>query len=221
MCSSQHGEVGAQVYRGVQGVLGAFPAIGLAGRRFRVRRTRWGADPLFRGSYSYCPADGRAADMDALAAPVVPEPNPDPGCEGRAAAPGDAALPRVMFAGEATHRSYFGTVHGAFFSVRIHLEFLGFEMKAFLSMSYHEQRAVGVSLGFGMVQLQWDAACCQANAEVASCHICSTPAPAAHSAQGSSNKSFLCRPEQCDAHLFSMRRRQCWRLSSVRRPGSC
>ena len=106
----------------MQGVLDAFPAIGLAGRRFRVRRTRWGADPLFRGSYSYCPADGRAADMDALAAPVVPEPDPDPGCEGRAAAPSGAALPRVMFAGEATHRSYFGTVHGAFFSVRTHAD---------------------------------------------------------------------------------------------------
>ena len=108
----------------MQGVLDTFPAIGLAGRRFRVRRTRWGADPLFRGSYSYCPANGRASDMDALAAPVVPEQNPEQGREGRAAAPCNAALPRVMFAGEATHRSYFGTVHGAFFSVRTHIDVL-------------------------------------------------------------------------------------------------
>lgn len=132
MCSSQHGEVGAQVYRGVQGVLDAFPAIGLAGRRFRVRRTRWGADPLFRGSYSYCPADGRAADMDALAAPVVPEQNPDQGSEGKGTAPGGAALPRVMFAGEATHRSYFGTVHGAFFSVRTLRDLLSLGWRMFV-----------------------------------------------------------------------------------------
>ena len=107
----------------MQGVLDAFPAIGLAGRRFRVRRTRWGADPLFRGSYSYCPADGRAADMDALAAPVMPELGADPDREGRDAGRSDAALPRVLFAGEATHRSYFGTVHGAFFSVRTSEDF--------------------------------------------------------------------------------------------------
>ena len=137
------GRMGVQVYRGVQGVLDAFPAIGLAGRRFRVRRTRWGADPLFRGSYSYCPADGRAADMDALAAPVVPELNPDPGCEGGAAAPGNAALPRVMFAGEATHRSYFGTVHGAFFSVRAHVDLLMCEMMGFLSVSYLPWHSTG------------------------------------------------------------------------------
>lgn len=127
-------EWAGQVYRGVQSVLDAFPAIGLAGRSFRVRRTRWGADPLFRGSYSYCPADGRAADMDTLAAPVVPEPNADPGGEGRAAAPG-GALPRVMFAGEATHRSYFGTVHGAFFSVRTHVVLLYFEVHQFFLIS--------------------------------------------------------------------------------------
>ena len=100
----------------MQGVLDAFPAIGLAGRRFRVRRTRWGADPLFRGSYSYCPAGGRAADMDALAAPVVAESDSGPGVDDRAA--GRSIAPRVLFAGEATHRKYFGTVHGAFFSVR-------------------------------------------------------------------------------------------------------
>ncbi|KAK9844063.1 hypothetical protein WJX81_003289 [Elliptochloris bilobata] len=103
-----------EVCRGVQGVLDAFPAISLAGRPFRVRRTRWGADPLFRGSYSYCPAGARAADMDALAAPVVSGPSPNPGPGG--AAGGQAAPPRVLFAGEATHRSYFGTVHGAYFS---------------------------------------------------------------------------------------------------------
>ncbi len=103
--------------RGVQGVLDAFPAVGLR-RPFVVQRTRWGRDPLFRGSYSYCPAGAAAAEMDALAAPVAPSarPGPDPADPGAGA--GGAALPRVLFAGEATHRQFFGTVHGAYFSVR-------------------------------------------------------------------------------------------------------
>ena len=98
----------------MQGVLDAFPAIGLQ-RRFRIRRTRWGADPLFRGSYSYCPASAHAAAMDELAAPVVPQPYPDGPNPGES---GVQPLPRVLFAGEATHRQFFGTVHGAYFSVR-------------------------------------------------------------------------------------------------------
>ncbi|MBK8264433.1 MAG: FAD-dependent oxidoreductase [Nannocystis sp.] len=54
--------------------------------------TRWRSDPWSRGSYSF-PALGQSMeDFDRLAAPV-----------------GD----RVLFAGEATSRPYFGTVHGA------------------------------------------------------------------------------------------------------------
>lgn len=99
-------------------MLDAFPAIGLR-RASRVRRTLWGADPLFLGSYSYCPADGCAADMDALAAPVAPDPDPGAGGSGGDPKPKPAPLPRVLFAGEATHRHFFGTVHGAYFSVRL------------------------------------------------------------------------------------------------------
>jgi len=105
------------VRRGVQGVLDAFPAVGLR-RPFSVRRTAWGTDPLFRGSYSYCPAAAAAAEMDALAAPVAPSARPDPDPADPGAGAGGAALPRVLFAGEATHRQFFGTVHGAYFSVR-------------------------------------------------------------------------------------------------------
>lgn len=57
--------------------------------------TRWRSDPYSRGSYSF-PALGQTLDdFDALAAPV-----------------GD----RVLFAGEATSRATFGTVHGAVLS---------------------------------------------------------------------------------------------------------
>jgi len=54
--------------------------------------TRWRSDPYSRGSYSF-PALGMAGDdFDALAEPVGQ---------------------RVLFAGEATSRAYFGTLHGA------------------------------------------------------------------------------------------------------------
>ncbi len=57
--------------------------------------TRWRSDPFARGSYSF-PALGQTlADFDELAAPV-----------------GE----RLLFAGEATSRGYFGTVHGALLS---------------------------------------------------------------------------------------------------------
>ena len=54
--------------------------------------TRWRSDPWSRGSYSFPALGQRLADFDALAAPV-----------------GD----RLLFAGEATSRAGFGTVHGA------------------------------------------------------------------------------------------------------------
>lgn len=59
--------------------------------------TRWRSDPHARGSYSF-PALGQSLDdFDALAEPV-----------------GE----RVLFAGEATSRAYFGTLHGALLSAR-------------------------------------------------------------------------------------------------------
>jgi monoamine oxidase len=57
--------------------------------------TRWGADPLARGSYSYNALGSHPRMRDALAAPI----------DGR-----------LFLAGEATERDWFGTVHGAYLS---------------------------------------------------------------------------------------------------------
>lgn len=57
--------------------------------------TRWGADPFAGGAYSFLAAGADLADYDALAAPVAG---------------------RLFFAGEATHRDYSATVHGALLS---------------------------------------------------------------------------------------------------------
>ncbi len=57
--------------------------------------SRWAADPLAGGSYSYVPVGVSASERDRLAAPV-----------------GD----RLYFAGEATNRTYPATVHGAWLS---------------------------------------------------------------------------------------------------------
>ncbi len=55
--------------------------------------TRWRNDPFARGSYSYVPVGATPEDFDALAAPVAD---------------------RLFFAGEATHRRCYATVHGAY-----------------------------------------------------------------------------------------------------------
>lgn len=57
--------------------------------------TRWAADPFAGGSYSFLPVDAVGDDYDTLAKPVAE---------------------RLFFAGEATHRKYPATVHGAFLS---------------------------------------------------------------------------------------------------------
>lgn len=59
-----------------------------------VHVTRWNADPFSRGSYSYVAAGARAEDRDLLADPVGP----------------------LHFAGEACHRRFPSTVHGAYLS---------------------------------------------------------------------------------------------------------
>ncbi len=57
--------------------------------------TRWGADRFARGSYCHVPPGASGEDIDALAEPVSD---------------------RLLFAGEATHRGHYGTVHGAYLS---------------------------------------------------------------------------------------------------------
>ncbi len=59
------------------------------------RVARWAAHPFSAGSYSYIPVGSRGKDYDIMAEPVVS---------------------RLFFAGEATHRKYPATVHGAFLS---------------------------------------------------------------------------------------------------------
>jgi monoamine oxidase len=56
--------------------------------------TRWSRDPYARGSYSYVPPGASPDDYDELAKPAG----------------------RIHFAGEATHKGYASTVHGAYLS---------------------------------------------------------------------------------------------------------
>jgi monoamine oxidase len=58
-------------------------------------QTRWSSDPFSYGSYSYISVGAKTEYYDALARPIDD---------------------RVFFAGEATHRTYPGTVHGAYLS---------------------------------------------------------------------------------------------------------
>ncbi|PSC70494.1 spermine oxidase-like [Micractinium conductrix] len=85
-----------------------FPALqlppGASWDRVQLHRSRWGSDPLFRGSYSYLGPGSSPADVAALQAPV----------EGP-----DGGAPRVLFAGEACHVKYIGTMHGAALTGRL------------------------------------------------------------------------------------------------------
>jgi hypothetical protein len=84
----------------------------------KVFRSNWGANPYTRGSYSYpgVGEDGRAAggsSAEALAAPLMATETEGQG-SGSSGSSGTSDSPLVCFAGEATSRSYMGTVHGAF-----------------------------------------------------------------------------------------------------------
>jgi monoamine oxidase len=61
----------------------------------QVRISRWAADPLARGSYSFLGLGGSGADRDQLAVPIANT---------------------LFFAGEATHRNDPASVHGAWWS---------------------------------------------------------------------------------------------------------
>jgi polyamine oxidase len=60
-----------------------------------VLQTRWKADPWSHGSYSFDKLGASPGDRDTLAAPIQD---------------------RIFFAGEATHRTMYSTVHGAYLS---------------------------------------------------------------------------------------------------------
>ncbi|XP_035185514.1 peroxisomal N(1)-acetyl-spermine/spermidine oxidase [Oxyura jamaicensis] len=66
-------------------------------------RSQWHSAPYTRGSYSYVAVGSSGDDIDALAQPL----------------PEDASDPRplqLLFAGEATHRTFYSTTHGALLS---------------------------------------------------------------------------------------------------------
>ncbi|XP_054765870.2 peroxisomal N(1)-acetyl-spermine/spermidine oxidase-like [Lytechinus pictus] len=69
-----------------------------------VYKTGWFNNPYVRGAYSYVAAGSSGADIDALAEPVC--------------IPGKNGLdrPAICFAGEATHRTFYSTTHGAMLS---------------------------------------------------------------------------------------------------------
>jgi monoamine oxidase len=90
--------VQAELRGDIDGLLDAFPPVRrrLPGIR-AVHRSEWGSNPLTRGSYSYPAAGSGLEDIGVLAQPVC--------CDGR---------PVLLFAGEATHTSHYGTASGAF-----------------------------------------------------------------------------------------------------------
>lgn len=88
----------AELQQHIAAVLQEFPAMALPSD-FKVYRSCWGSDPLFRGSYSYGSASAVGGECSVLAEPLC--------------APESSAL-RLLFAGEACHSKYFGCTHGAY-----------------------------------------------------------------------------------------------------------
>ncbi|KAM6972661.1 spermine oxidase [Aplochiton taeniatus] len=70
----------------------------------RILRSSWGSNPYIRGSYSFTRVGSSGGDVERLAMPLP-------------YAKSTKALPlQVLFAGEATHRKYYSTTHGALLS---------------------------------------------------------------------------------------------------------
>ncbi|VAH62625.1 hypothetical protein VPH35_045020 [Triticum aestivum] len=70
----------------------------------RIKRSGWATDPLFLGSYSYVAVGSSGEDLDWMAEPLP-----------RGQEAGRTPL-RVLFAGEATHRTHYSTTHAAYLS---------------------------------------------------------------------------------------------------------
>lgn len=69
-----------------------------------VLRSRWHSAPYTRGSYSYVAVGSTGEDLDVMAQPLP--------------ADGTGTQLQVLFAGEATHRTFYSTTHGALLSGR-------------------------------------------------------------------------------------------------------
>ncbi|XP_062286852.1 spermine oxidase [Scomber scombrus] len=70
----------------------------------RILRSSWGSNPYIRGSYSFTRVGSSGGDFERLAMPL-------PYANSTKAPP-----LQVLFAGEATHRKYYSTTHGALLS---------------------------------------------------------------------------------------------------------
>ncbi|XP_023655205.1 spermine oxidase isoform X2 [Paramormyrops kingsleyae] len=70
----------------------------------RILRSSWGSNPYIRGSYSFTRVGSSGGDVEHLAMPL-------PYTKSTKAPP-----LQVLFAGEATHRKYYSTTHGALLS---------------------------------------------------------------------------------------------------------
>lgn len=70
----------------------------------RILRSSWGSNPYIRGSYSFTRVGSSGGDCEKLAMPL-------PYANSTKAPP-----LQVLFAGEATHRKYYSTTHGALLS---------------------------------------------------------------------------------------------------------
>ncbi|KAJ7324473.1 hypothetical protein JRQ81_017493 [Phrynocephalus forsythii] len=69
----------------------------------KILRSTWHSEPYTKGSYSYVAVGSSGDDIDALAQPLPEEPR-------------DSKPLQVLFAGEATHRTFYSTTHGALLS---------------------------------------------------------------------------------------------------------
>ncbi|KAG2591168.1 hypothetical protein PVAP13_5NG439300 [Panicum virgatum] len=97
-----------EVVRGVNATLDSFLPAPPRWRVKRVKRSGWATDPLFLGSYSYVAVGSSGEDLDRMAKPL---PRGPAAADGRAGPP---PPPRVLFAGEATHRTHYSTTHAAY-----------------------------------------------------------------------------------------------------------
>ncbi|NXL39490.1 PAOX oxidase, partial [Glaucidium brasilianum] len=68
-----------------------------------VLRSQWHSAPYTRGSYSYVAVGSSGDDIDVLAQPLPEDPE-------------DPRPLQLLFAGEATHRTFYSTTHGALLS---------------------------------------------------------------------------------------------------------
>lgn len=88
----------ANLHKGIAAILQQFPALQLP-KSFKVHRSVWGADPSFKGSYSYGSALATGQECQQLSEPVYKP---------------QTRTPVLLFAGEACHPQYFGCTHGAY-----------------------------------------------------------------------------------------------------------